>query len=559
MVVQATSMVEKLREQRDRFIAFAFAGADLLLELKDDQTVSYSAGAGESLYGLSDGALMGRDFGEFVYPRDRKRYDDALLRLKNTGRLDHTQLSIMGNAGTLTRMRMAGIRLPQFPDCYHLSLSRIPPMALAEDARQGADPKAAFIDLVRQRLNEGNRTGEEYKLTLVDLSRSNFKECEPAALQSFLATVTHVLEECSVRQSSAAALGDRAFGLIHAPETDTNLVKKRIAETAAKFKDKLPGAALDLRANSLDLEDSTLTDEDISKALSFIINGFVKDSASFAIKTLVDGARVAVEDTLVRVKNFRSMLKNDSLTFVFQPIVNLHTGAVLKYEAFGRIKHEGRMFSPAHIIPFATEVGLIGEFDLFACRKALSMMQENTTLSSLAHVSVNVSGQSLGNPGFYHALLKMLEENKKVLPRLVLEVTEASSIYNLDEARRLLTRIKRLGARISLDDFGTGGAAFDVLRTLPADFTKIEPSYIVNAREPKGRSVLRALSSLCKDLGIVTIAERVEDRGTMELVREVGIDYAQGHYFGQPAADAAKKIVYFKEAVGAAMPQMAAG
>ena len=542
-------LVEKLKQQRDRFIAFAFAGADLLIEMDDADVVTYSAGAGEALYGISDSELLGRPLAEFVIARDRRKFTDSIQRLRNTGRLDHTQLTMVGTTGAMSRMRMAGIKLPQFPSGYHLVLSRVSPVAETEPekATASADPRPRFVEMVQQRLNEANRMGEDYTLTLFDLSASNFGKCEPAALQSFLSTVHHTLESCSVRQTSAAPLHDRAFGVVHDHTVTAGAVQQKVADVISRFGGKVKGASLKMHSATLEMDDKSLTEDDIGKALTFIVNGFVRDGSAFAIKSLAEGARVAVEDTLVRVRNFRKMIKGDRLVFLYQPMVNIHTGGVLAYEAFGRISHDKGYFNPAQIIPFATDVGVIGEFDLIAVQKALTTMKAAADISSLASIAVNVSGTSLGNPAFYHALLKILELNKPILPRLVLEITDAARIYNLDEARRLLARIKRLGVRLSLDDFGSGGSAFDILKILPVDFVKIDSSYIFDAREKRGRSVLRALTGLTHDLGMTTIAECVEDSHMMAVLKDVSIDYAQGYFFAPPALDAARRIKYYKD------------
>ncbi|KAF0222946.1 MAG: signal transduction [Rhodospirillaceae bacterium] len=545
-----SSLVDKLKAQRDRFIAFAFAGADLLLEIDSDGIIGFSTGAGEAMYGLSDNDMMGRALSDFILPRDRKRFDDCLLRLKNTSRLDHTPFTLMGSGGTVTRMRLAGIRLPHLRNTFHLVLSRVPPMASVEAERITGeiDHKSLFIDMVRGRLNEANRIGTDYTLTLFDLSGSNLRALDPKVAQSFLSTMNNTIEECSVRGTSSGSLSSTSFGLVHDDKMPAAEIHKRVTLVADRFIDKNKGASVKMRSATLEMEDSTLSDEDIAKALGYIINTFVKDSATFTMKSLAEGAQLAVSDTLTRVRNFRKMIKgDDKLVFLFQPIVNVRTGAVLKYEAFSRITYNGTMFSPPQIIPFATDVGLIGEFDLITVAKALKLMKETGTVSTLAHLSINISGHSLGNPGFYQALLKMLEENHSVLGRLVLEITDAAQIYNLHEAKRLLARIRKLGARISLDDFGSGGTAFELLRILPVDFAKFDRDYILDAADPKGRSVLKAMTGLCHDLGIVTVGECVEDAATLANLCSVGIDYAQGYYFGQPAVDAAKRIKYFTE------------
>ncbi|CAA7624161.1 EAL domain-containing protein [Magnetospirillum sp. UT-4] len=517
------------------------------------ETIGYCAGAGEALHGVTDADMMGKPLAEFVYPRDRKRYDEALLRLRNTGRLDHTPLTLVGAAGTVSRMRLAGIRLPQYPNTYHLVLSRVPPIAVADADRVSgdeSDPKAKFVEMVQSRLNEANRLGQDYLLTLFDLSGCRLEGIEPVLGQSFLATFYHAIEECSVRGASAAALSERTFGMVHDSSMSAEMMRKHLAGVIDRFGGTADASLLKIRSSTLDMEDSELSEEDIGKALSYIVNSFCRDSSGFVMKSLADGARLAIADTLVRVRNFRKMIKgDDKLVFWFQPIVNVRTGAVLKYEAFSRIIHNGAFFVPSQVIPFATDVGVIGEFDLAAVTKAIAMMKEPGTVSTLANIAVNISGHSLGNPGFYQALLKLLEANKQVLRRLILEITDATQIYNMDEAKRLLTRIRRLGPKISLDDFGSGGSAFDLLRNLPVDFAKFDHAYVIDAKDPKGRSVLKAMTGLCHDLNIVTVGECVEDAGTLKLLAEVGIDYAQGYYFGKPHPDAAKRVRYFTDQV----------
>jgi len=548
-----SSIVEKLKAQRDRFIAFAFAGADLLLEVGEDDVIAYSAGAGEALYGISDSDLTTKRLADFIHAKDKKRFQDAILRLKNTGRLDHTAVTMVGASGAVTKLRMAGIRLPQFPDSYHLVLSHIPPVAAADPARMSGivDHKARFIEMVQHRLNEGNRLGKDYTLTLVDFSKNDFSRMEAGTTQSFLSTVMDTLEEYSVRGASAGPLDSHSFGLVHDDKVTAAAVQQRLNALAERFTGKVgAGSAMKMHSATLDMDDSTLSDDDITKAMTYIVNGFVRDSAQFAMKSLAEGAKLAVQDTLLRVKNFRAMVRGgEKLRFLYQPVVNLRTGAVLKYEVFSRIVHNGGFFIPNQIIPFATEVGLIGEFDVIAVSKALQLLRTPGEVSSLATIAVNVSGHSLGNPAFYQSLFKVLEQNRQVLGRLVIEITDATEIYNLDEAKRLLSRIRRLGARISLDDFGSGGSAFDLLRFLPVDFVKIDSTIVQDARDPRGRSVLKAITTLCHDLGIVTVGECVEDTGMVQILRDVNIDYAQGYFFAQPTVDAAKRIKYFTEHV----------
>ncbi len=542
-------LADKLRQQRDRFIAFAFAGADLLLEI-DSEVIVYAAGAGESLYGLSDAVMVGRPLADFVVLRDRPRLEEALQRLRNSGRLDNVPVSLMGDSGAVTRMRLAGIHLPQFKH-YHLVLARIPPLA-ADGGASRATPveaKARFVDMVRQRLNDANRSGHEVMLTLVDLPESGLEGMEPAKAQSLVATLHHLLDEMSVDGASAGMLAERSFGVVHRHDLPPQAVRDHLRALSSRFPSE---AGLKFRSTSLQMEDSGLTNDDIGKAVNFIVNSFVRDSSDFAIASLAEGAQAADDDTLTRVRNFRRLVKAERMSFVYQPAVNLRTGAVLCYETFTRLNHNNGQFLPAQILPFATDSGVIGEFDLAVCRKILAIMRAAEDISPLAHVTINIAALSMTNPIFYRALLILLQENKALANRLILEVTNVTDFDNLDEARRLLARLRTMGVRISVDDFGAGGAAFDLLRALPADYAKMDRTYVQGATDAKGIAVLKAMAGLCHDLGIVSIANCVEDPAMLVTLRDIGIDYAQGHVFGLPAADTAKKNRYYAAEVAAA-------
>ena len=552
-----SDLVDKLRQQRDRFIAFAFAGADMLVEMRDNDIIGYSAGAGEALHGLTDRDLVGRPLKDFVHPRDQKLFEDAIQRLHNSGRLDQLTISLIGRDEVVSRMRLSGIRLPQMT-CSHLVLGRIPTMADNEAQGRNVDGKTRFVETMRQRLNDANRAGQALTLTLVDLSASDFSGLDPAITQNLLTTLHHALDGISVDGASAGHLGERTFGVLHHPDTTPHVLEENLMRVGRKFADG--GVGLKLKSNSVAMKDSGLSSDDVTKALTYIINSYLRDSTQFAITTLAEGAQIALEDSLIRVKNFRKMLRQDKLTFLYQPAINIRTGAPLNYEAFTRIDHNNALFTPAQILPFAAEAGVIGEMDVAVCRKILSLMSDPKLISPLAHIALNISAHSLVNPIFFRNLQQVLKEHQPRLGRLILEITDVATISNLDDTRRLLTRLRSQGIRISLDDLGAGSAAIDLLRTLPVDFAKVDHHYIAEANTPKGLAVIRAIASLCRELGVVAIAERVEDVKTLALIADVGIDYAQGYYFDKPTAEPPQKVRYYTEQVeraGLATPSLA--
>ena len=118
---------------------------------------------------------------------------------------------------------------------------------------------------------------------------------------------------------------------------------------------------------------------------------------------------------------------------------------------------------------------------------------------------------------------------------LVFEITETAAIANMDQARSLATRLRTLGCRFALDDFGSGFSSFWYLKHLPLDYVKIDGDFVRNlASDPADAVVVRAMVQIARGLGLRTIAEFVEDERTRELLAELGVDYAQGDHVGVP-------------------------
>jgi EAL domain-containing protein (putative c-di-GMP-specific phosphodiesterase class I) len=534
-----SATVEKLRQQRDRFIAFAFAGADLLLEIKNDGTVLFSAGAAETLYGFNDEDLLGKLLADLVHPRDRKRLDDALAHLQNTGRLDHTPLALTGATGAVSRLRMSGIRLPQFT-CFHLSFARVPHIVLAQDAMPGQqkDPKVDFAEMVVTLLNEANRLGREVALTLMDLPPAQFRGFEPNAANTLVATIQHTLEEVSVGGNSSARLSTASFGLVHERDKSGDHILSHLDGRVGAIKNR-QGQKAQLRSATVNMDDTSLSNEDMSKALLYIINSYHKDGDKFSFTSLREGAREAIEDTLLRVRNFRNSIRSGQLTLVFQPAVNLATGAVLNYEAYVRLNHNGVLFTPTHILAFANEAGLTSELDIAVCDQALSQMRDGKSISPLAQVVLNISCLSLTSPLFFKLLQAKLTQYKPLLGRLILELDDTAQLTNLGDAKRLVAKLRAQGIRISLGDFSGHGRSIELLRSLAVDFVKLDQSVGTDATDPRGLAVLKAISGLCKELNVTAIAESVEDPRIIKILRDNGVAYAQGYSIEKPGVDCA--------------------
>jgi EAL domain-containing protein (putative c-di-GMP-specific phosphodiesterase class I) len=170
-------------------------------------------------------------------------------------------------------------------------------------------------------------------------------------------------------------------------------------------------------------------------------------------------------------------------------------------------------------------------------------------------VSINVSAATLRDPEWIDRFTQTLAANPGAAERLIVEVIETIAIADVEATIRLLARMKRLGVKVAMDDFGSGHTSFKNLRSLGVDIVKIDGAFVQNiARSADDRFFVRTLIDLARHLGIETVAEWVEDAEAMRLLTSWGVDYMQGHFFGQaeiPANSPAVEIAPAKTAQAA--------
>jgi len=153
-------------------------------------------------------------------------------------------------------------------------------------------------------------------------------------------------------------------------------------------------------------------------------------------------------------------------------------------------------------------------------------------------VAVNLSGNSVTSLPYIAGLHGLLKENPWTRNRLMFEITESARMEDLTAASRFIQGLRGEGYEVCLDDFGAGAANFQYLSTLEVDVVKLDGSAVRNAqRAVKGEAFLKALVNLCRNLGVATIAEMIDDKKGLAFVRNCGVDYVQGYLFGKPSQD----------------------
>jgi diguanylate cyclase (GGDEF)-like protein len=229
---------------------------------------------------------------------------------------------------------------------------------------------------------------------------------------------------------------------------------------------------------------------------------------------------------------------NGELRLAFQPVVDVLDGWSVGAEALVRWAHPRLgMLAPGTFVPLAEENGLIVDLDRWvlreACREAARW--PSSFDQPAPHVSVNLSGRTLGDPGLFDAVRTALIDSGLAPGRLQLEVVESRSLVDLPGVVDTLAAIRHIGVRVALDDFGTGFSTLSWLQRLPVDRIKVDRSFIAQLpADHASAALLRGVVALGIELGIEVVAEGVETAEQLEMVRTAGCHLVQGFLLGRP-------------------------
>jgi len=235
------------------------------------------------------------------------------------------------------------------------------------------------------------------------------------------------------------------------------------------------------------------------------------------------------------VGRLRSAIENDELLVYAQPLVRLGGGGRQHFELFVRMREpNGELVPPGAFLPVAERHDLVQEMDAWVIRRAIATLS-GFEGSEPPRLQVNLSGRTITDPGLPDFVRDELTEAGVDPGSLIFEITETSAIGNMTSAQELSSRISELGCGFALDDFGTGFASFYYLKHISFDYVKIDGEFVTNlSSDPVNQLLVRSLVNISRQMGKLIVAEHVEDAATLAMLRDIGVDFAQGFHLGRP-------------------------
>ncbi len=197
---------------------------------------------------------------------------------------------------------------------------------------------------------------------------------------------------------------------------------------------------------------------------------------------------------------------------------------------------DGSLIAPGAFLPAAERFHLASRIDRWVLRHCVAWLQSLAAPQQIASLSVNLSGQSVGDRSFHRGALELLAQaGAGICHRLCLEITETAAVTNLADAALFIEQVRAVGVRVALDDFGAGASSFGYLKTMPVDFLKIDGQFIRDLiTDPLDEAAVRCFADVARVVGMQTVAECVDKPEVLARLRVIGIDFAQGFLIHRP-------------------------
>ncbi|MFW5451123.1 MAG: putative bifunctional diguanylate cyclase/phosphodiesterase [Methylophagaceae bacterium] len=229
----------------------------------------------------------------------------------------------------------------------------------------------------------------------------------------------------------------------------------------------------------------------------------------------------------------RAALQQENFLLEFQPIYSVETNEVSHYECLIRMRGEDNtIYYPNDFIPVAEKMGLAQQIDLWVVNHVFDLMR---SLPDHLSFNINLSGNIFLDKKLYPLVQKKLAQTGVDPARIVFEITETAAISNVDETKDMVNRLRSLGCRFALDDFGSGFNSYHYLKNFPVEILKIDGAFITDLEsDPIDQVLVQSMIDIAHSLGKKTVAEYVEHQSTMDLLKSYGIDYIQGYLVGKP-------------------------
>jgi EAL domain-containing protein (putative c-di-GMP-specific phosphodiesterase class I) len=497
-----------------RFLGFAFANADFLFEVDGQGKVVFATGAARDF--TNDPEVVGKQAARLFSAAEGAKFATLTQALRQGDRAGPFRLKLAGGS----EAQLALFRLPgkDGPLCCTLSKPGVRQVP-AIDAGSGLANRDGFLAAASQ------LAGENDALALVDLPQLPAMREEDRA--RLIGRIGSALSKAGAKASGQLSpsrfglIADAAGGIVELGKRIRAALQETGGDTLAVEETLIALKGRDLSAGQRDL------------VTRYVVGKFADGRWSAHEPTdLAAQFERMMDDTQSQLRLLTEAVASGEFGVVYQPIVNLASGEVSHFEALARFT--GR--DTQDTVTFIEELGVSDAFDLAVAVKIVGLVESKAAHGR--HVAFNLSGRTICEPATFGLLAGLLARKRALAPRLLVEITETAEITDLDAAGKAVAALRALGLRVGIDDFGAGAASINYLHALQVDFVKFDGALIARLGQSKRDDLLLSgMVKLCRELGIDTVAERLETAEQAAAARAMGFTLGQGYLYGAGAPE----------------------
>jgi diguanylate cyclase (GGDEF)-like protein/PAS domain S-box-containing protein len=423
------------------------------------------------------------------------------------------------------------------------------------DPLTGLNNRLEFESQAAEALRSAKEHGQVHALMFMDLDQFKIVNdtCGHGAGDLLLQMLAKMLQSQMRDSDVLARLGGDELGVLlsHCPAEQAHEIAEQLRRSIKDFR-----FAWDKNTFELGVSIGLVQIDEHSKSTTELL--IAADQACYVAKESGrNRIHVYKESELMLAQRHGEMswvarlneaLQHKLFRLYAMPITSLHTASESHDEVLIRIVNsKGEMTLPGAFIPAAERYDMMKSIDRWvikavchhvkSVRDSLPLLEafEESHRRSLALYSINLSGLSLNDPRLHEFITEQFVIHEIAPEQICFEITETAVISNLPAAQQFMAKLKAMGCRFSLDDFGSGLSSFAYLKALPVDYLKIDGVFVRDiANNAINRALVKAINEVGHVMGIQTVAEYVEDEEALCAVRDIGIDYAQGHAVGDP-------------------------
>lgn len=558
---------DELRANESRFRDFAASSADWLWETDAAGVLVYVSPGVMGVLGCSPESLLGQDQTDVLFHEDinttRELIQSRIERKESYRDLEFWTKSVSGERVCL---RVSGVPVldeNQQLKGYRGAVSNITASKLdrenmyrmaTSDHLTGLLNRTRFKEELERAVSLSKHHNTRGVMMFIDLDR--FKEINDThgheAGDRILQEVAQILRQHMRSTDVVARLGGDEFGIIMhnidlpTAEDKVNRIIERVKALVVPYNGAKLTTTMSIGMVQYPQDDRSVdhlimsADLAMYRAKDMGRNRLFVDDENATSETVI-----SVRDQLKWVDRLKVCLETGDFQMHYQCIVPAQKHQRPLFEALLRIYDvDGKVVSPALYIDAAEHFGLIQQLDLAVTQRVFETQKQLIKDNVACDISINLSCRSLGDAVVMEKLKELLDKTKIDPNRIVFEVTETMALHDpsqmrdVGEIKAFTTELRRLGFRFALDDFGSGFTSFRYLRVLDVDIVKIDGEYVKSiVSNTEDKLFVKHMAELCRGLGIMTIAEFVEDEPIRDVLLELDIDYGQGWLFAKPVPD----------------------